>query len=136
MQEIEAKYLNIDVAAIESALKTLGAEQIEIEVSDGVKATQILEKIGLTQKFLEEKRRIRYRKGDIEYDIDELPELPPFLEIEGPSWEAIDEAARSLGLDPEKKRIYSAFQMYAEAGIDMLEYKTISFKGMVKRANP
>lgn len=38
-----------------------------------------------------------------------------------------------LGLKDEDKKIFSAFQIYALHGIDMLDYTEFRFSGLVKR---
>ena len=54
-------------------------------------------------------------------------------EIEAKTWEEIDEAIKWLNLDPSEKKIFSAFQIYQLAGIDLLEYDEITFGRMVKK---
>lgn len=191
MEEIEVKFLNIDLVLMEDKIRTIGAqkvfeklykrrtfdypdlrlhkkgawirlrdegekitltykerigvktfdgktndesmEEVEIIVSDFVKTAELLNRMGFVEKFYEENRRIRYQLGDIEFDIDLWPQLNPYLEIEAPSWEKIDEGIRLLGLNPEDKKIFSTNQVYKLNGIDELDYKEITFEGMIKR---
>ncbi len=107
--------------------------EFEIIVSDFTSMTNILLAIGLIQKFYEEKRRIRYLLSDIEFDIDFYPKLAPYLEIESSSWSKINKAIKLLGLDPKDKKIFSTYQIYQLAGIEMLDFKEITFNRMVKR---
>ena len=192
-EEIEVKFLNIDVAVIEKKLHSLGAnkvfeklykrkvfdypdlrldktnawvrlrdegekimlsfkqrlgvssgdgssndgsmKEIEIEVSDFNKTTSFLLEIGLIEKFYMENKRIRYILGDIEFDIDFWPQLEPYLEIEAPTWDKINEAIKILGLNPNDKKIFSTTQVYKLKGIDDKDYKEITFDGMIKREN-
>ena len=108
-------------------------EEIEIIVSDFMKTAELLNRMGFVEKFYEENRRIRYLLEDIEFDIDFWPQLDPYLEIEAPSWEKIDEGIKLLGLNPKDKKIFSTNQVYKLKGIDELDYKEITFKGMIKR---
>jgi adenylate cyclase class 2 len=108
-------------------------EEVEIIVSDFVKTAELLNRMGFIEKFYEENKRIRYLFEDIEFDIDFWPQLDPYLEIEAPSWEKIDEGIKLLGLNPEDKKIFSTNQVYKLNGIDELDYKEITFKGMIKR---
>lgn len=111
-----------------------GMEEYEIEVSDFETACKILKKIGLTEKFIEEKKRTRYFLDNVEIDIDTCPGLDPYLEIEGKSWDSVETTIKKLGLDPKDKKIFSTYQIYKLAGIDMLKYKEFSFKnGLVRR---
>ena len=191
MEEIEVKFLNIDVPALEAKLTELGAtrvfdrmyrrnvydypdlslnaknswvrvrdegdqitmgfkqrtgvtssdtstndggmDEVEFVISDYDKASLFLEKIGMTLKFYEENRRIRWIKDDVEFDIDYWPEIPPFVEIEAPSWEKIDQTIALLGFNPEDKKIFSNHQIYKSMGIEKHDYISITFKGLIKR---
>ena len=110
-----------------------GMKEVEVIVDDFEKTAQIFYSIGLTDKFYEEKRRIRYLYDGIEFDIDYMPGLEPFLEIEASSMEEVERGIKLLGLNTDEKKIFSAFQIYALNGINMLEYEGFTFKGLVKR---
>lgn len=112
-----------------------GMEEIEIEVDDFEKTTDLILALGFIEKHYSEKKRIRWKKGSIEFDIDFYPELDPYLEIEALSWEQIDEAIKWLGLNPAEKKIFSANQIYSLKGIKVTDYIRLSFDGLVKRAN-
>lgn len=87
-----------------------GMKEIEVVVSDFEKTAQIFYSIGLTDKFIEEKRRIRYMLNGIEFDIDYMPALKPYLEIEAGSMEEVEKGIKLLGLDPDEKKVFSAFR--------------------------
>ncbi len=108
-------------------------EEIETTVGNFEKMAEIMLKIGLTEKFYQENRRIRYMLKDIEFDIDFWPELEPYLEIEAPSWEKVNEGIRLLGLEPGDKKIMSSTQIYGLKGIVDTDYKEMTFKGMIKK---
>ena len=110
-----------------------GMEEIEIIVSDFEKTAAFLLAVGFIEKFYQETKRIRWMKGDIEFDIDTWPQLNPYLEIEAPSWGKIDEAIKMLGLNIKDKKIFSTNQIYKLKGINELDYKRIAFDGFVKR---
>jgi len=110
-----------------------GMEEIEIEVSDFEKTAMLLKRLGFAEKHYAENKRIRWVKDDIEFDIDTFPQLEPYLEIEAPSWEKIDEAIRLLGLNPAEKKIFSTNQVYALKGIQASEYIRLAFDGLMKR---
>lgn len=109
-----------------------GMLEEEVTVSDFATACRILRHIGLEDKFFIENRRVRYELGDAQLDVDWYPQLEPFLEIEGPSWEAVDMAIVKLGLDPKDKKVFSATQIYAIKGIRDKDYSRITFDEMVK----
>ncbi len=133
-KEVEFSYKQrLGVKSSDASIPDEGMEEIEVKVSDFERATLILQRIGMIEKFYQEKKRVRYKKGDIEYDIDTWPLLPTYLEIEGPSMEAIEEAARELGFDPKEAKICSATQVFKMYGINDLEYSYIGFDKQVKR---
>lgn len=188
MEEIEVKFINIDVPAIEKKLKAIGAKrvfdrlyrrkvydfpslqlnkngawvrvrdevdqvtlgfkqrqgkgkngsndtgmkEIEVVVSDFDKTADLLESIGMEIKFYEENRRIRWVLGDIEFDIDHWPMLKPYLEIEAPSWDRVNEGIKLLGLNAKDQKRFATMQVYALEGINELDYKVITFEKQIK----
>jgi len=110
-----------------------GMIEYEVIVSDFETTSNILLAAGFIQKFYEEKRRIRYMLGDIELDIDFVPMLKPYIEIESNSWEKIDQTIKLLGLDPKDKKIFSTFQIYQLEGINMLDYSELTLDRQIKK---
>jgi adenylate cyclase class 2 len=110
-----------------------GMEEIEVNVSDFNKTAELVLKLGLTEKFYEENRRIRYKLRNIEFDIDFWPLLNPYLEIEAPTWEEVDEGIRLLNLDQKDKKIFSTFQVYQLSGINELDYKILTLDKAIKK---
>jgi len=110
-----------------------GMLEHETVVGDFETTANILRSIGLTEKFFEEKRRIRYELDGVEYDIDEMPLLKPYLEIEAKSWDDVGKAMKLLELDPADKKICSAFQIYEMNDINQLDYKILTFDKQTKR---
>lgn len=111
-----------------------GMEEIEIYVNDFNATALIFEKIGFIEKHYTEKKRIKWLKDDVEFDIDIYPEIEPYLEIETTSWEKIDEMVLLLGFKLEDKKIFSANQVYALKGIKVSEMQRMTFKeGLVKK---
>lgn len=112
-----------------------GMEEIEFEISDFQKAIDYHLAIGFVIKYHQEKRRIRYIKNGVEFDIDFWPYIDPLLEIESDSIDKIDMAILDLGLRVKDKRSVNTFFIYREAGIDLLDYEKITFADLVKRKN-
>lgn len=73
-------------------------EELEIHVDDAAGALEILKRIGFTETLVYEKRRESWRLNDCRVELDELPGLGCFVEIEGPSEAALDASAGLLGL--------------------------------------
>jgi adenylate cyclase class 2 len=74
-------------------------QELETRVADGEVLMQLLQQLGLVQVFLYEKRREQWRLDACAVSLDELPQLGCFVEIEGPSEQAIAQALRRLGLE-------------------------------------
>jgi adenylate cyclase class 2 len=123
----------LGVTSQDASVPDEGMEEIEVIVSDFEQTSQILKSIGMIEKVHQEKQRIRYIKGDVEFDIDIWPFIPPYLEIEGPSNESIEAAAIELGFDPADAKICSASQMFKMYGFDQNDYSYMGFDKMVKR---
>ncbi len=104
-----------------------GMEEIEFEVSDFELARQFLLKLGLIEKFSQEKKRITWQKDSITYDIDTWPQLNTYLEVEGDNWENVDKAIIELGFDLKDKKICSATQIYEMNGIRDKDYIKMTF---------
>ena len=118
-----------------SGNEDLGMKEIEIQVNDFEQAKQFLLNVGLVVKLEQDKKRIRWQKDDVTFDIDFWPMLKPYLEIESDSIEKIDLAIEELGLDIEKKRVINNWEIYKEQGINLGEYKTMKFDEQVKKSN-
>ena len=110
-----------------------GLEEVEIGVDDFEATTLILEKIGMIQKFNEEKRRVHFEVDGVDVDIDTWPLMPPYLEIEGEEWGEVRKVADSLGMEWEKRRTTGAMQIYREYGIEEKDYSVLTFDRQVKR---
>ena len=112
-----------------------GMEEVEVVVDDYEATKLFLSKVGFIEKHEAEKKRSRWQKGTTEFDIDEWPSIPTFLEIEAESWEDIDEATELLGFSKEDRKICSVNQIYPLYGMEVDDYQKISFDGMIKKSN-
>ena len=90
-------------------------EEIEIRADDGDNAALMLQRLGYAPTLSFEKRRESWRVDDCLVELDELPQLGCFVEIEGPDEEAVLGVREALDLDrhPLVKQNYIA--MVAEA---------------------
>lgn len=123
----------IGVTSQDGSTNDAGMEEVEVVVGDYAATRLFLSKIGLIEKHEAEKKRTRWRKGEVEFDIDTWPGIPAFLEIETSSWKGIDDATAALGLRKEDRKICSANQIYRLYGIDVDEYQRLTFEGMVRK---
>jgi adenylate cyclase class 2 len=85
-----------------------GTEELELEVSDQDAVLDLLEELGYVGYRQQEKRRHTFLLDGVTFDIDSWPRIPTYLEIEGPSEEAVREAAAKLGFDWKDARFENA----------------------------
>lgn len=89
---------------ITMSLKVVSGNKIEdqkevmLEVNDFDEAVLFLNSIGAQQKAYQETKRELWRLGEVECTIDTWPGLYPFLEVEGATEEAVQQAVAQLGL--------------------------------------
>lgn len=111
-----------DAAAID------GTTEIETHVSDFHATAEILRRLGLREVRYQENYREEWRLGDVLFDIDTWPDLPTFLEIEGPDEASVRRATTLLALDYTQARFGSVDEIYkSEAGRDILAEPTLLF---------
>lgn len=72
--------------------------EIETTIGDAAAACEMLTALGFVEAVCFEKRRESWQLGACHVELDEVPHLGCFVEIEGPHEEAIHEAQRKLGL--------------------------------------
>jgi adenylate cyclase, class 2 len=105
-----------------------GTKEIETEVADLHAMADILRRVGLTEVRYQENYREEWRLGEVAFDFDTWPDLPTFLEIEGPDEVSVRQAADLLGLDYSQARFGSVDEIYkSEAGRDILAEATLLF---------
>jgi adenylate cyclase class 2 len=94
-----------------SAMKS--REETEMKVESFPAAVQLLRQLGFTQILSFEKRRQSWELGGCKVELDELPHLGCFVEIEGASEKAIQKVQDSLGLghQPIVKTAYVGLMM-------------------------
>ncbi|MFW6059710.1 MAG: class IV adenylate cyclase [Phycisphaeraceae bacterium] len=72
--------------------------ETEVTVSDARAAAELLAALGFLPQLTFEKRRQRWTLDGCHVEMDTLPHLGEFIEIEGPSEEAVLEVRRRLDL--------------------------------------
>jgi len=63
--------------------------ELEVGVTDFENTQGIIEELGLKPVRYQENYREEWRLAGVTYDLDEWPDLAPFLEIEGPDPESV-----------------------------------------------
>ena len=79
-----------------AALKS--REELEVEVSHAEAATQLLERLGYLRTLSFEKRRESWELDRCKVELDELPHLGKFVEVEGPDEASVMRVRERLGL--------------------------------------
>ncbi len=75
--------------------------EVEVSVDSAVAAVRLLEGLGFEKVFVLEKRRATYRFGGCLVELDTLPLIGDFVEIEGPDRRSIAKAADAIGIAGE-----------------------------------
>lgn len=88
--------------------------EIQFHVDDSCAALDFLAAIGFVEAVTFEKRRESWHLGDCRIELDELPHLGSYVEIEGPDESAVASAQQALGLGhlPHEPRSYIAMLVH------------------------
>lgn len=89
-------------------------EEVEIEVADAAKLLDILHATDFETVVGYRKRRERWMLGGCHVELDEVPLLGTFVEIEGPDEKTIRAVQRSLGLGGAAHETHSYVGLLAE----------------------
>ncbi len=85
--------------------------EYEVEVADPEMMATILGQLDYTETFSYEKRRRKWRLGDVEVTLDEVPHLGLFVEVEGPDEAQVEQTFGRLGLGDRQRITDSYLQM-------------------------
>jgi adenylate cyclase class 2 len=81
---------------LKSDLKVRG--EINIDIDDAGSGCELLKALGYVEFLFFQKRRESWRLGECQIELDEMPHLGKFIEIEGPNEQEIRKLQGSLGL--------------------------------------
>ena len=79
-----------------------GTKELEIVVDDFDKANELLEELGYKNRGFQQNKRTQYILDGVEIDLDRWPLIPEYMEIEGPSIEAVYETLDKLEISKDK----------------------------------
>ncbi|MFI1397733.1 class IV adenylate cyclase [Streptomyces sp. NPDC020681] len=114
-----------------------GTTEIETEVTDLHAMADILRHLGLRKVRCQENYREEWRLDGVAFDFDTWPDLPTFVEIEGPDEASVRQAAALLGLDYAEARFGSVDEIYrSEVGREILAEPTLLFADAAKDQTP
>ncbi|MFC2135460.1 class IV adenylate cyclase [Bacteroidota bacterium] len=102
-------------------------EEIEVEVSDFKEAYKIFSSLGFKAEYYQENYRIMCKHNDIEFCIDEWPQIPVLLEIEGTSEEKVKEGLKLLGLEGKDIGNIGTLEVYSKHNIDLHGVNKLTF---------
>lgn len=91
--------------------------ECELVVADAEQAAKLLAQLGYRETFSFEKRRETWRLGDCTVELDELPLIGRFVEIEGPDGTVVEAARSRIGLASEPLERESYLGLLARASM-------------------
>lgn len=103
------------------------AREIELEVSDLEKCSELFSNIGLKAIRQIEKNRHSFKLGEVMIDIDMWPKLPAYVEVEGPSVEALQNVCSQLDLNWDKRYDGDAREVFKHYGYNMDNLTVVTF---------
>ena len=103
------------------------AQEIELEVSDFDKCSELFQNIGLKAIRQIEKYRHTFTLDSITIDIDTWPKIPVYAEVEGWSVESLKNICGKLGLDWDKRFDGDAREVFRYYGHNMDNLSIITF---------
>ncbi|TKJ17778.1 adenylate cyclase [Candidatus Woesearchaeota archaeon B3_Woes] len=104
-----------------------GTKETEIEVNNFEKTNLLLNKLGFLPKAYQENKRISYKLGNVEIEIDFWPKIPSYLEIEAKSTEEIEKTVKLLGFDMNQTTSIGVQKVYEKYGINIDDFKELKF---------
>lgn len=102
-------------------------KEVEINVSDFETANIIMNELGYVKRKLVEKKRITYKLGNTNIELDTWPLINTYIEIEGENIEDIYDIANKLGYEKEDTVVMNTEDVYLKSGIDLTTYETMTF---------
>jgi adenylate cyclase class 2 len=114
-----------------------GTTEIYTEIADLHAMAEILRRLGLRDVRYQENYREEWRLGEAAFLFDTWPDLPTFIEIEGPDEASVRQAAALLELDYNEARFGSVDEIYkSEAGRDIFVEPTLLFSDAEESTPP
>lgn len=105
-----------------------GAEEIEFETNNPEQLKEFLIRMGLVAFRVQQKKRHSLIMDGVKLDIDQWPQIPPYLEIEGNSENEIRKVAEKIGLSWNEALFIDARKIIEGYGIDVSKFKYFTFE--------
>ena len=103
-------------------------KELEMEIEDFSKAHMFLKTVGFNEDKYIENKRIIFVDGDVEFDIDCYPMIPPYIEIEAPNEDIVNAYIEKLGLSSHEATVGSLKSIYNRYDIDFEKIKEVKFQ--------
>lgn len=97
-----------------------GTKEVNLTVDGFDSACQFLEAIGMVKRVLQETKRETWEFRGCEITLDTWPWVPPFIEIEGATEEAVRAAAHALEL-PWERAMHGSVETVYQQHFDITE---------------
>ena len=110
----ESDKITLSVKIINNNKKIEDQKEICLTVSSYEDAKEIIDTLGCQAKAYQESKRELWKLDNVEITLDEWPFLEPFVEIEGPSEQAVQAMAKKLGFDYSQAIFGSVDFQYAD----------------------
>lgn len=121
-------------------------KEADVEVSDYGGTIDILKKAGLVFNLYEESLREEWEYDGAQITIDTWPGLEPYSEIEASSGEKVEEIAKKLGLDWQRKIVTAVVEIFCKVyglkeedvlnKLSNITFEDNPFKGLKKIWSP
>lgn len=104
----KGRYIFLNLKGKKKSIQNItGRDEIGVKLSNGKIMHKILNELGFIKIFELNKYRTEYKLPEVKFDIDEYLGMPPILEIEGDTYEIVEEYIEKLGIDAENiGRVY------------------------------
>lgn len=89
---------------------------------------EILQKLSRETMVYQENKRKTYLLNDIEFCIDSWPKIPTYLEIEGPTQEAVHKWLEIVWCIGKDEGDIGVIEIYEKYGFDLHTYKVLKFE--------
>jgi adenylate cyclase class 2 len=104
-----------------------GTDEVETTVGNFAVTNELLSLLGFSPKSYQENRRTSFTLDGARLELDEWPRIPPYLEIEGDSYEHVVRVARLLGYAESQLTGENTIKVYARYGIELANISDLRF---------
>jgi adenylate cyclase class 2 len=104
-----------------------GTHEVEVTVDDFEATSELLALLGFTPKSYQENRRTSFALDGARLEIDQWPQIPPYLEIEADTRDDVIRVADLLGYHQDQLTAANTMDVYARYGINLSSIRDLRF---------